>query len=136
MKLLNWHPFQEINTLTDQLDRSVRRQEWNLPRMELDVAESPDHLLIKAAVPGATKESFEVSYEGNYLTLAAEVAEEQLQEGFQFHLRERSWGKASRSLRIPFPLQVESAEASFENGVLTLKLPKAANARRQVIPIQ
>lgn len=137
MNLIKFEPFNELAGLTDTLERSfLRRKEWNVPVMQLDAIETAEELIIKATVPGASKESFQAEFEDGVLSLKAEVKAEETVENARYHLRERTFGKVSRTLRIPFHVEADKTKAEFENGVLTLTLPKATSARKRVIEIQ
>ena len=104
--------------------------------MPVDVLELTDKLVVKATIPGASKEQLQVHYEQNILTLKAEMAaEEQPQEG-RWLLRERSLASVSRTFRLPFPIDAEKATAEFQDGILTLTLPKLESAKPRQISIQ
>ncbi|MGE0489642.1 MAG: Hsp20/alpha crystallin family protein [Vulcanimicrobiota bacterium] len=137
MNLIKFEPFNELAGLTDTLERSfLRRKEWNVPVMQLDAIETAEELVIKATVPGASKESFQAEFEDGVLSIKAEVKADETLENARYHLRERTFGKVSRTLRIPFHVEADQTRAEFENGVLTLTLPKATSARKRVIEIQ
>jgi HSP20 family protein len=106
------------------------------PSMPVDVLEVADQLIMKATIPGASKDKLQVHYEQNILTLKAEFSDEQLPENGKWLLRERSLSSVSRTFRLPFPIDAEKATAEFQDGVLTLSLPKLESARPRQIAIQ
>ncbi|MBS2039506.1 Hsp20/alpha crystallin family protein [bacterium] len=106
------------------------------PSMPVDVMEVADSLIVKAALPGATKDKLQIQLEQNILTLKAEFAEEQLPENGRWLLRERNLTAISRTFRMPFPIDAEQARAEFQDGILTLTLPKLESAKPRQITIQ
>ncbi|MFN8613193.1 MAG: Hsp20/alpha crystallin family protein [Vulcanimicrobiota bacterium] len=106
------------------------------PSMPVDVMETADSLIVKATLPGATKDKLQIQLEQNILTLKAEFAEEQLPENGRWLLRERSLSSISRTFRMPFPIDAEKARAEFQDGVLKLTLPRLESAKPRQIAIQ
>ncbi len=104
--------------------------------LSLDVHEAGDDLVVKAELPGVGKEGFGVTIEGDMLRIEAEKkAEEETKEG-AYYLRERHFGKFSRALSLPFPVDSGKATANFENGVLEIRLPKAEEAKSKRIEVK
>ena len=119
-----------VSRLVD--DNFVRPE--RLPSIPVDVLEVADSLVVIATVPGTSKERLQIHYEQNILTLKADFEEEQLPENGKFLLRERSLTSASRTFRLPYPIDAEKAQAEFQDGVLTLPLPKLESAKpRQIV---
>jgi HSP20 family protein len=87
-------------------------------------------------LPGFTSEDVDVTVEKGVLTIHGERALESEDAEGTYHLRERSWGKFSRSFSIPHTIESESVDAGFRSGVLTIKLPKAAEAKARKIEIK
>ncbi len=136
MKLVKWDPFEELSNLNGVLERSFNRHsEWPGPRMEIDAVETENDLLITASVAGATKDSFTIDFHDQLLSLKAHIEKDEEFENARYHLRERTTGEISRTLRIPFRVDVEQAQANFANGVLRLRLPKATSSRKKSIQI-
>lgn len=104
--------------------------------MPVDVLEVADKLIVKATIPGAAKDQLQVHYEQNILTLKAEVSAEETPEDGRWLLRERSLASVSRTFRLPFPIDAENATAEFQDGILTLTLPKLESAKPRQITIQ
>src|SRR5690606_2094561 len=92
----------------------------------VDITEREDAYVLKADFPGMKKEEIEITLDNGVLTLSAEHREEseQKEEG-RVVRRERSVGRYSRSFSLDKPLAEDRVEANFDNGVLTLVLPKA-----------
>ena len=133
MNLIKWQPFSPLHTLTEELTRN--RPEWQVPQMAVDVLETEEAIIVKATVPGAKKEDFSLTAEGKFLTLAAEVSKDEEVDRAHYHIRERAFGKVSRTLRFPFNLNSEQAEAGFQDGVLKIQLPKAKLSRKKTIEL-
>jgi HSP20 family protein len=96
-----------------------------------------DEILVKATVPGMNAEDIEISTVGNTLTIKGEVKEEKEEgEEGKYIYRERRYGTFNRSFTLPDEINTDEAEAEFEDGVLTLTLPKAESAKRKSITIK
>jgi HSP20 family protein len=93
-------------------------------------------VVVKTALPGIDPQDVDVSLTGNTLTIKGETkAEKDVEEG-NYICRERRFGAYSRSLTLPVAVQVDKAEAEYENGVLKLKLPKVEEAKPKAIEIK
>ena len=103
--------------------------------LAVDLYETEDACMLTAALPGVHPQDVDVSVQGNVVTIRGESrAEEDATRG-TCHLRERRYGSFYRQLQLPVPVDTEGAEARFENGILTLRLPKAEEARERKIQI-
>jgi HSP20 family molecular chaperone IbpA len=104
-------------------------------RMPLDVFDTPDALVLEAALPGVAPADIEVSILGDALTLTAGTdATETVARG-DYQVREVRRGRMTRSVTLPRDLRTDEASASFENGLLRLSIPKAAPVERRRIAI-
>ena len=101
----------------------------------LNVWEDDQHLYAEAELPGMTMDDLEVYVVGNELTLKGE-RKPYTEDGVTYHRRERGVGSFSRVLRLPVEVEAEKVEAVLCNGVLTIKLPKAASARPRKIEVK
>jgi len=115
----------------------------------LDVCEFSNEFIVRAMVPGIAPDAFEVSAQQNTLTLKGEFSSpdwmQQTQAGTQSGagsqgptcwIQENPVGKFARTVTLPFPVDADRAQASFDNGILTLHLPKAQSATMKKIPVQ
>ena len=125
--------------MTPNLRRTIR---WYQPtdysggsRLPVDVHADDDAYTITAAVPGLKAENLRVEILDDVVTLEGETGSQDQTEQ-KYLLRELSLGEFSRSLRLPDPLDAGKAEATVENGMLTLRIPKAEDARPKVIPVK
>jgi HSP20 family protein len=112
--------------------RGDGQQNWGLP---LDVAEREDAYVIHASIPGINPDDVDVSISDNVLTIRGEMKHHIDEENERYVLRERRMGSFTRSVTFPMPIDADRAEATCDNGVLTLRLPKAETARPRRIGI-
>ena len=103
--------------------------------LPLDVYETEDAFVVKAFVPGVSPEQIDITAQQNTLALRAEQPVEQ-QEGVRYYLRERAGGTWFRSLELPAAVDANRIDARLQNGVLTLMLPKAPEARPHKVQIK
>jgi HSP20 family protein len=101
----------------------------------LDVVETPEAYIVKAELPGIAKDKIEVNVEDRNVTIGAEFSQEIDADGKTLW-RERSFGKLSRAIRLPEPVDANGAQAKHVDGVLQLTLPKVAKANSKQITIQ
>ena len=101
----------------------------------LDVEENADAFIVHANLPGINQGDISVNIHDDTLTVSAETAAENRDETSKMLIRERRFGKFSRSLRFPTIVDGDAVEASFENGVLSITLPKAAHVKPRQIPV-
>jgi HSP20 family protein len=92
-------------------------------------------LVIRAELPGVRPDDVTVTVEQRRLTISGERKAETPENG-GYHRRERPWGKFSRSIQLPDDLDVERAEATFRNGVMALRVPRAEAAKPRQINVQ
>jgi len=102
----------------------------------MDMYETKDDLIIEAELPGFKKEDIDVKLEGDSLTLKAVSKKEELPEESTSYLGERCFGEYSRSLTLPVPVQSDKVVASFENGLLELRLPKTEQVKARHIEVK
>jgi HSP20 family protein len=103
--------------------------------IDLDVVETPEGYVVKAAVPGVAKDKIEVKVEDRDVTIGVEYREE-LEANGKALWRERRFGKASRAIRLPESVDANAAQAKHVDGVLQLTLPKIAKTNSKQITIQ
>lgn len=149
-KIVRWNPMREAVDLFNEFDRvfesPLYRSRWGMPmsanevvgswNLALDVAEKGEQFTIKASLPGINPEDLNVTLEDNVLTVQGEIREDETIEEETYHLRERRYGKFSRSLRFPVPVDSNQIEAAYENGVLTLTVPKSEAVKPKRIEVK
>lgn len=130
-----------IDTFDDSL-RSLMRP-WRFetpdiaPRIKLDVTELDGSYSVKAEIPGVRKEDIDVRVDGNQVTISAETQSEKEEKKDGRILRqERQQGYASRSFSLACPVDETKVDASYNDGILALQLPKKAAASSKRIAVQ
>lgn len=109
---------------------------WGAPEMPaVDVYETGDKVVVKAAVPGIKPEELEVTITGDLLTIKGEFKAEEKVEKANYLRQERRYGAFCRQVGLPSGINADKAQASFENGVLTLELPKVEEAKAKTIKV-
>ena len=102
----------------------------------LDIADSDKEIVVTAELPGLDEKDFEVTLAGDVLTIKGEKkAESERRNGDAYYV-ERRFGQFSRSVRLPFEVGDEAVEAKYDKGVLTIRVPKPADAQRSVRRIE
>lgn len=106
-------------------------------QIKVDVKETDQGYSVQAEVPGVAKEDIHVSIDGNVVTLSAEVKQSDTQTSNEKLLRsERYYGAVSRSFQLPADIDQDTAKAKYDNGVLTLTLPKKKSGASQRLTIE
>ncbi|MGH6636645.1 MAG: Hsp20/alpha crystallin family protein [Gammaproteobacteria bacterium] len=108
--------------------------EGRVPRADLIDREA--ELVIRAALPGITKEDLEVSLTDDAVTVRAKTRHEKKEETGEYHRRELSQGEFQRSFRLPAAVKGAAAKATFKDGILELVLPKVEPAKRKTIKVE
>lgn len=101
----------------------------------IDVHETADDVVVTAALPGVKPEDVDITMTGQSLTLKGELKADETIDRDQYLYRERRYGTFTRSLQLPVRVQGEGAEATFSDGVLTLRIPKAEEVKPRQIRI-
>jgi HSP20 family protein len=101
----------------------------------LDVTSTKDALIVEAALPGVQPDAVDITVENGTLSITGQSVEERTEEGASHHVREIRRGRFSRSVTLPNGLEADRTEATFENGVLRLRIPKAEQVKPKQIRI-
>jgi HSP20 family protein len=146
MSIVRWEPFRDFMTLREAMDRLFeesfvgrRPREWVAAAegtLAVDMFETEDATVVKTAVPGVKPDDIDITISGNTLTISGETTQEEEVKEENYIRRERRYGSFSRSVVLPESLKPDEAEASFEDGVLTLTIPKAPEAKPKVIKVK
>lgn len=137
-------PFDELFTLRRAMDRLFdddvfRPRSWRQVTLgaepALDITTTPDELVVKASVPGWRPEDVEITLTGSTLTISGEMKEEARREEESWILNEIRRASFSRTLELPEGLVGDRATATHENGILTLRIPKAEEVKPKQIKI-
>lgn len=105
---------------------------WGAVTPLVDVTETDKEVVITAELPGLDEKDFEVTLVGDVLTIRGEKKDEREQKNGDGYYMERRFGAFSRSLRLPFEAADDTVEASFDKGLLTVRIPKPADVQNAV----
>ena len=140
--IIRWNPAREMVRLSDAMDRLLD-DSWTRPlqghqereaRLPIDVYTTPSEIVLSANVPGLKPEDVNITLEGDTLSISGEMKAPM--ENVDYIFQERPYGKFRRTLTINVPVDTDKVEASFDNGVLTINLPKAEAARPKTIKVE
>ncbi len=145
--LVRWDPFGETWSLRQAMDRLFEDafvRPWNagaqgnsgVSGLAVDMYEDGDDLVVTAAVPGVRPEDIDITIQGDVLTIKGQSETDQQREQASFHLNERRYGRFFRQVALPHAVKSDAAEATFENGILRLRLPKTEEAKERKIQVQ
>jgi len=142
--LIRWEPVREMMTLREAMDRlfddaftrplSMSNPAWSVPAV--DMYQTDDEIVVKAALPGIKADEVQINVTGEVLTLKGETRQENETKEKSYHIREQRWGTFERSLVLPAEVVADKAKADFENGILTITLPKAEDVKPKSISIK
>ena len=145
MAIERWHPFTELMSLRQAMDRlfedSFVRPSRVLTTLgevaapTLDVYQTSTEVVVKTAVPGMKPEDASIDITGETLTIKGESKAEQETRKEDYLYQERRYGAFSRSVGLPSGLKPDKAEATMEDGVLTLTIPKAEEVKPKAIRV-
>ena len=138
MKIVRWNPQINRRRYFNEFERYLERQ-MDAPGyrgLSLDVAESEDGYVVKASVPGINPDDVEITIEEDVLTIKGEVAKDSETEEETYLIRERRAGGFGRSIRFPVEVNAEAVGATYENGVLTLNVPKVEEVKPKRVEIK
>jgi HSP20 family protein len=148
MSLSRWDPYRESVSLREAMNR-LFDESWLGPSwsregdgdaqgifVPLDMVEKDDQIEITAPLPGLKAEDVDIRVTGDILTIKGEFREEKEEERGTVHHRERRYGSFQRAIRLPMSVDTSKAEATFEDGMLTLSLPKTEEAKPKQIEVK
>jgi HSP20 family protein len=127
-----WDPWRDLEAFSRTLDRWSGERRSSYP--PVNVYESPEAYALEVEVPGVRPEDLEFTVHGDVVTISSAGREQEDATGS--HRRERARGSFSRSLQLPVALDSEKIEANYHDGILSVKLPKAAEARPRKITVK
>jgi HSP20 family protein len=114
----------------------ARLRPISLEAPALDIYEQKDALIVKAEIPGLTKDELDITLDGSTLTIRGEKKKEEQVKEEDYYRCERSYGAFSRSIDLPVAIQTDKVNASFKNGVLEIRLPKTEEAKKNVTKVK
>lgn len=149
MALVRWDPIREIDSLQGEMNRlfssffdtptarggnggTAATRRW-LPAM--DLVETGEHFVLRADLPGITEDDVKIEVENNVMTIAGERKAEHEEKHEGYYRLERATGAFSRSLTLPEGIDADAVSATFNNGVLEVRIPKPAEAKPRRVQI-
>jgi len=145
MALIRWEPAAELGTIQNEMNRlfnslfdnPVRAQagdarQWIPP---MDLVETGDHYVLRADLPGLSEQDVNIELESNVLTISGERKIEHKHEKGGYRRVERAYGSFSRSLTLPEGVNPEAVAASFDRGVLEVRIPKPEQIKPRKVTI-
>lgn len=147
MTLIRWEPVRELNSLQDEMNRLFGRffdaptapqanggpaRRW-LPAM--DLVETGEHFVLRADLPGVAEEDVRVELEDRVLTVSGERRAEHSDHEEGYYRVERATGSFARSLTLPEGVDAEAIQASFDRGVLEVRIPKPEERKPRRVAI-
>jgi HSP20 family protein len=143
--MTRYSPFREILAMRDEMDRlfedafgnqqGARLQETGNFGFPVDVHEDQHGYTIEASIPGIQPEDLDISITENVLTISGQSKAEQSRESGRYHVRERRFGRFSRTITLPQGIRADAVEADYENGILRIQVPKAEEVKPRRISV-
>jgi len=141
--LIRFEPMCEMITLREAMDRLFNDAftpsagatgGWQTPAV--DMYQTDDEVVVKASLPGMKSDDVQISITGDMLSLKGEFRQEDEKKERAYHLREQRYGAFERTFALPTDVVADKAKAEFENGILTITLPKAEEVKPKTITIK
>jgi HSP20 family protein len=144
--LTRWQPMREMVTLRDAMDRLLDdafTRPWGaldgwrgIGGPTVDMYETENDVVVKASLPGMKADDVQINVTGEMLTLKGETKEKSEVSEKSYHMREQRYGTFERSISLPTLVTPEKAKAEFEDGILTVTLPKAEEVKPKTITVK
>ena len=146
MTLVRWFPRRnglqsvgfntEIERLVEDFFSPSSGKEWNAMTPAVDVEETPDAYVFRADLPGMSSKDVKVTVHNDTLTLRGERKQEEKKSEGSLHRVERAYGSFERSFTLGLPVRADQVKASYKDGVLEIRVPKADEAKPRDIEVQ
>lgn len=143
-RVIRWKPVREATNFQNSMER-LFEEIWRNPDNEardvsyslpVDVYESDEAYTVVTALAGIDPDNIDISLHDNVLTISGEVSKVEVDESTKVRLSERHYGKFSRRIKLPNEVDGDQVNANYDNGVLTLALPKVPEAQPRSIPVK
>lgn len=140
-----WMPFQQLSGLREEIDRLFESPLIPFAGVQpffggwcpaVDLYEDKDNLSFRCELPGMKKEEIEISLHEGVLTVTGERKQDVRHANAETHRSERFTGRFQRSINLPAPVDADKIKATYKDGILTVLLPKAAEARPKQIQVK
>ena len=142
--LTRWEPVREMMTLREAMDRlfddaftrPIHLRDGGSSAPAVDMYQTDDEVVVKVALPGFKADEVQINVTGDVLSLRGELKREQEEKDKAWHIREHRWSSFERSVALPTQVKTDGANADFENGILTITLPKAEEVKPRTISVK
>ena len=141
MSLVRYFPRKNLVTLPREIDRYFSNFGMDFESSDtvwkpsVDITETEESYELKAEIPGMDKKDIKISIQENVLVLSGEKRKEEVQDDKNYHRVERSYGKFERSFRLPHEVKADEVKAKYKDGVLSVEIPKAEEAKPKEISV-
>jgi HSP20 family protein len=146
MEVVRWRPRRAVPALYGEWDRTFDHllRSWPTPELpsefswnpSVDIAETDDEIVVKAEIPGVSKDDIDITVDNNQLILSGEKRQEVEEKEKNYYRVERSYGSFKRIFNLPSTADVGKVEAAYDDGVLTIQIPKTEVARGKKVEIR
>ncbi len=142
--LTRWEPVREMMTLREAMDRlfddaftrPINLRDGGLSSPAIDMYQTDDEVVVKAALPGFKADDVQINVTGEVLSIRGELKHEEEKKDKAWHIREHRCGSFERSVALPTDVVADKAQADFDNGILTITLPKAEEVKPKTITVK
>ena len=133
MAIQRWNPFIDIRPFNRARFGTFESGRWPIP---IDVVSEGEDVVVLASLPGLKPEDISVTLDDRLLTIQGEASADSKSENGNYLLRERRVGRFSRSLRLPRSVDTDSAEPTYENGVLSISFPRQESSKTRQLEVK
>lgn len=126
----------ELYTTTSYEEEEVEEPASVDGQLAIDVFETPVDVIVKTMIPGVRKEEVDISLSRDMLTIRGERKDEKTISEDNYHYRELYWGSFSRTVKLPHEVNIEEAEATESQGMLTIKLPRVDKEKQKKVKVK
>jgi HSP20 family protein len=144
--ITRYNPYGELVTLRDAMGRlfedsfvsplTWRQLDGEMLNPAIDVHQTADEIIVSASLPGLKAEDVDITITGQTLSIRGEFKADEKVERDAYLYRERRYGTFHRQVELPVRVQGDAATATFEDGILTLKVPKAEEVKPRQIKVK
>jgi len=134
-KIIRFNPMREMISLREAMD-NLFDDAYMKAAPAVDMYQTNDEIVVKAALPGIKADEVNITVTGEVLTLKGDIKNEEEKEEKNYHIREQRWGAFERTILLPTDVESDKAKADFDNGILTISLPKVEEVKPKLITVK
>lgn len=142
MAIVRWNPILEMESLRNQMDKifeemtGISNFEGDSRRPAIELIDNDNYLTLRAEVPGVEAKDLDISVTREAVTIKGEYSYDRESKDKQYFRSEFRYGNFERTVRLPVPINNSKVEAEFNNGILSLTLPKEEEAKNRVFRVK